>query len=322
MKGLSLVQVEQLKQIGEYLLQVREKQSISLERVAKDTFIPLRLLTALEAGESDRLPEPVYIKGFIRRYADALGLDGTEIADAFDIDPPSAKLGSDAGNGEPAVRESVAAPVSVDPRPMPPQKPSSSRQGKPLTLVYALSGIAALGVVGAIAYGAVNASRSSISQPPATQTSAPVSQNTDTAQDANKDSNPGSPPASDSGSAASPPSENNPTSPEAGNAPSALAPSATGSKTASDAPVQVDISLTDRSWMEVVADGKVKFEGILSKGEQRTWTAQNSLQIRAGNAGAVVASYNQGQSKPLGKLGDVVDASFSREDEKLRSATP
>lgn len=76
-------QAKLLTEIGAYLRQVRQLQELSLETVASITKIPVRTLQAIEAGNLEQLPEPVYIQGFIRRYADAIGVDGTEIANAF-----------------------------------------------------------------------------------------------------------------------------------------------------------------------------------------------------------------------------------------------
>jgi cytoskeletal protein RodZ len=78
-------QVERLKQIGDYLRQVREEGFLSLEEMAGRTLIQPRLLRAIETGTLHQLPEPVYIQGFIRRYAEALGLDGTQFAEAFPV---------------------------------------------------------------------------------------------------------------------------------------------------------------------------------------------------------------------------------------------
>ncbi len=278
MKGLSAIQVEQLQQIGDYLRQVREAQSVSLEKVAKDTFIPLRLLNALEVGEVERLPEPIYIKGFIRRYADVLELDGAEIADAFDANAP--------------VANPVPAPAPSAPAIAPSSVPMSERQasdpvrtGSLSGWSYLVAGIAVLGGLGTLAWGLKQAFQ------PRPVTVATPSQ-----------------PATSSAATAVP----------ANPASTALASPLT-TQPAANAPVQVEISLLDQSWMEVVTDGKVAFAGTLNKGTQRTWTAQNTLLIRAGNAGAVVASYNQGQAKPLGRLGDVVDANFSRDPNAARS---
>jgi cytoskeletal protein RodZ len=44
-----------------------------------------RLLRAIEDGNLKQLPEPVYIRGFLKRYASTLGLDGDTVAQAFPI---------------------------------------------------------------------------------------------------------------------------------------------------------------------------------------------------------------------------------------------
>jgi cytoskeletal protein RodZ len=297
MKGLSAIQVEQLRQIGDYLRQVRETQSVSLEKVAKDTFIPLRLLNALETGEVERLPEPVYIKGFIRRYADVLELDGAEIADAFETQESVA-------NPAPAVSQPAIA-VAETPRS---ERQTSNTKASFPGLPYILAGVAAVGVLGAIAWGLKQAF----------QPSAPtVASASSTASSLSA-----SPSSTQATAPPSAPTTSGSPSPSAATSSTATNPSTTPTSSSPNAPVQVNVSLVDRSWMEVVADGKVKFEGILAKGEQRTWTAQNTLMIRAGNAGAVVASLNQGQAKPLGKLGDVVDANFSRNANASAATTP
>jgi cytoskeletal protein RodZ len=79
-------QAELLAAIGAYLRDLRLDQDLSLEDVESITKIPVRTLTAIEQGQIDRLPEPVYVQGFIRRYADAIGVDGNEFANAFPTD--------------------------------------------------------------------------------------------------------------------------------------------------------------------------------------------------------------------------------------------
>jgi len=76
-------QVEKLKELGSRLRHFRTEQSLPIEEVAARTRIQARLLNAIEEGRLDQLPEPVYIKGFIKCFADALGLNGVEFASAF-----------------------------------------------------------------------------------------------------------------------------------------------------------------------------------------------------------------------------------------------
>lgn len=84
---LETLQQERLNQIGAALQEAREEVHLSLDDVADKTLIQPRLLRAIESGKRDQLPEPVYIQGFIKRYADVLGLDGNQFAQAFPIAP-------------------------------------------------------------------------------------------------------------------------------------------------------------------------------------------------------------------------------------------
>lgn len=81
---------ERLAQLGAHLRQVRQQHGLTLEQVAAQILIQPSLLHALEEGDLNALPEPVYIRGLLRRVADTLGLNGSEFAQAFPI--PSASL--------------------------------------------------------------------------------------------------------------------------------------------------------------------------------------------------------------------------------------
>jgi hypothetical protein len=74
--------------------------------------------------------------------------------------------------------------------------------------------------------------------------------------------------------------------------------------------VMVDITVQDQCWVRVIIDGKTEFEGVLKKGEQRKWTAEEKLTIRAGNAGGLLVGFNEEKAKTLGKLGQVAEITF------------
>ncbi len=64
-----------LRAIGQEIKQHRTTQAITLEKLHHLTLVPMYHLKALEAGQIDKLPEVVYLRGFIQRIADALGVD-------------------------------------------------------------------------------------------------------------------------------------------------------------------------------------------------------------------------------------------------------
>ena len=78
--ALPLTPTEIFEQIGSTLRQWREYYQLSIDDVASRTQIQPRLIQAIEAGHIEMLPELVYVKGMVKRYADNLGLDGTEIS--------------------------------------------------------------------------------------------------------------------------------------------------------------------------------------------------------------------------------------------------
>ncbi|MDZ8140772.1 MAG: helix-turn-helix domain-containing protein [Nostoc sp. DedQUE04] len=76
---------EKLAELGAQLWALRQEQGLSLEQVVALTRIPRRLLQAIEEGNLNDLPEPVYIQGLIRQFADALGLNGVEFSGTFPV---------------------------------------------------------------------------------------------------------------------------------------------------------------------------------------------------------------------------------------------
>ncbi|WP_016950689.1 RodZ domain-containing protein [Anabaena sp. PCC 7108] len=78
-------QSEKLQQLGLQLASLRQEQGLSLDELVLLTKIPRRLLQAIETGDLNDLPEPIYVQGLIRQFADALGMKGAEFASTFPI---------------------------------------------------------------------------------------------------------------------------------------------------------------------------------------------------------------------------------------------
>jgi cytoskeleton protein RodZ len=69
-----------MQELGELFKTARQEAGLSLQDVYERTKISLYVLEALEGGDVAGLPHPVYTKGFIRNYADLLGLDQDRVA--------------------------------------------------------------------------------------------------------------------------------------------------------------------------------------------------------------------------------------------------
>ena len=72
--------------IGSQLRAAREAQGLTLEQAFKGTRIKPAFLEAIEANQFDVLPGQVQARGFVRSYANFLGLDGEHLASALDSD--------------------------------------------------------------------------------------------------------------------------------------------------------------------------------------------------------------------------------------------
>jgi cytoskeleton protein RodZ len=71
--------------VGEQLAAERLRQKLDLADIAARTRIPLRHLEAIESGKHDGLPALPYSAGFVKSYANVLGLDGNALSKAFRI---------------------------------------------------------------------------------------------------------------------------------------------------------------------------------------------------------------------------------------------
>ncbi len=98
--------------VGETLRAARERKGVDLYRAERDTKIRLRYIAALEDGDWDELPAPVYTKGFLRNYAIYLGLEPDEILDRWRDEMEQLR---------------TATRVAVAPPPMPLAEPGGRR---------------------------------------------------------------------------------------------------------------------------------------------------------------------------------------------------
>lgn len=68
-----------MKTAGEVLVAQRAKKHISLDKAAQNLHIKKEHLEAIEKGNWSILPEPPFVRGFIRSYAQYLSLDAKHI---------------------------------------------------------------------------------------------------------------------------------------------------------------------------------------------------------------------------------------------------
>jgi len=77
--------------IGDMLREAREKKSLSIDQAQKQTHIHSTVIKALEEGRCDDVLNPTYVKSFLKKYADYLGLDQRKVLDEYRALHPAAQ---------------------------------------------------------------------------------------------------------------------------------------------------------------------------------------------------------------------------------------
>jgi len=91
-----------LEQIGQKLKNARETNGLTLGQIFDRTKIPINHLQSIDNGLVDELPEPVYVAGYIKRYADCVGLNGQSLSDEYRRHSGGSTGNGNKSNGGPA----------------------------------------------------------------------------------------------------------------------------------------------------------------------------------------------------------------------------
>lgn len=259
---------KKLKEIGINLASVRLAKGISLAEVAAKTMISQRLLKAIEAGNLEELPEPVYTQALINKFADAIG--ASELKLDFQ---PTVTVSSNTVSTSSSEKKNTERKPLID----------LQLRSLHLYLLYIfLVGISVKGITALV--------EPPVAIEPVTEKeSAEKDKNLN--QELHQDIVPDSVPVQQSKKPQSTPQ--------------------LVSQPMNTDVVTVGIDLQERCWLKVLVDGKIAFEGTLPKGTQRNWTGKEQVTIRAGNAGGVGITFNNGQRKVLGERGKVEEITYT-----------
>jgi cytoskeleton protein RodZ len=262
-----------LQAIGDVLSKGRQAKGLSLEDVAESTRIPMRYLLAIESGNTAQLPEPVYVRAFIRKFGDLVDLDGQSLVQDL----------------QPALPISIPATTAVVSAAATPMDTKKTLTLRPYQLWFLYGALLLVGV-GGFSYlqrqtGASEPANTVIGASKKTATSTPAVTAVAPAVPVAKASTPGTVILRNNGSAIA-----------------ATLPPGT--------PLQVNMNVQETSWVRVTADGQVAFVGDLLQGTQHSWQAKKLLKVRTGNAGGVVLTLNNQPLGKMGKSGQVVEREF------------
>ena len=244
-----------MQTVGEILRNEREKKGLSLKDIEAATSIRALYINAIEEDNYKIVPGEVYLKGFIRNYANYLGLDGQKMVDIYRQNQSSSNV-------------SVPATPPVSEKPKTTESSPENEPDKPAKSAKWL-GVGFLVLVAAGSFWWYSANKPF--EPGPIQQTTPIQQAT-----------PAPVPPVQPTPKVQPSTDTTPTPP------------------ATTKPLVLTAKFTDECWILVTADGKTAYEGIPKTGESFTWEAQNSITIKAGNAGGVDFVYN---GQPVGKIG-------------------
>ena len=322
-----LLESTQMASLGQWLRQEREARNISLEEIASATKIVSRYLEAVEADRLDMMPGGFFVKGIIRNYARAVGLDPDEVLGRYKaagllsapdrgLNPaprPSAGPGlpielaplivpavvpdlpaEPAGPSEPAPPpvEKAGPSLLIEEAPKPERSPASAKRLR----AWTWRALAVLFVF-AVFYILLSPRHPRPSQPQlrsqhetlASRSALPPAQK----------SQPGSAPASR-------PSERGP-APES-KAAVEPAPKTEAPPAVEDAWTGITIELTFQAdtWIQVYTDGDLKIDGMFPGGATARARADKKVLIRTGNPGGFTFRLNGKPAKPLSRSGQVL----------------
>jgi len=68
---------------GSLLATARKKQNRSVEEIAQELNLSVTQIKTIELDQTEGLPEPTYVRGYIRSYAKLLGLDAEEVLESY-----------------------------------------------------------------------------------------------------------------------------------------------------------------------------------------------------------------------------------------------
>ena len=306
-------------ELGDQLRRARENKSLSLEEIEKATGIRKRFLQAMEEGRFDVLPGPIQLRGFLRNYANYVGLNGDQMLALYERQTLSAQTTAALQSASPArpvaVQPTPPKLQSTPPKPQPTASPSATQAVRPVASTPALKAQSrpiispvsrptpaapsvtrpgwmsqlplwltlevALIAVAVILVICVAFLLVYILVPGLGQSAAPTPRPVVTRTR---------------------PAQPSPSAAPAATPVGTSLPNITTSVrlTTTLGYVQVALAATEHVWVRVTTDGRTAFEGMFKPGDALNWEAKEMIIIESGNGAGLAASFN---GKPVGVLG-------------------
>ena len=261
------------EKIGRVLERARKDRGLSLEEAEKATKIRRRYLEGLEQDDYTMLPDAVYARGFLKTYANFLGLDGAALSQELRT---RRKPRRERGLSYAAPRKSEFERPIISPGGV----PGADKRKVPTATIVAVA-VAALviaALVGALYFVGVRASGAGETGE-TERIAARAEPQPEGAGEGNKAQGDGTK--------------------------DGATDRRTGALT-----VGIEVGETP-AWIRVRSDSETVFEEVAPPGFSRTFEARRVVGIRAGDAGAVSVEVNGQDVGTLGEPGQVLERAYT-----------
>lgn len=282
-----------IEQIGQKLRNARESKGFSLGQIYDRTKIPTNHLESIENGRFDDLPEQVYVVGFIKRYADCVGLNGQNLVDEYrkQVEALNEENNKKGIFGIKTNKSNVAqaaplpqAHIHKATRVAPPAPNFANMVFYPAILIILLSGL-----ISYLFY--YQQQQFAMQQDPSVNALRESASKFNTVSSANQ-------------------------------AQSQSTQTTTPAALPGKGDAQVTLTASQHVWVEVksVGTGESLMTGYLESGDRREFTDAQGLKVRAGN-GASLNVVNNGKNETFGASGQVVDRVFMSSNPQATAST-
>ena len=277
-------------EIGRLLEHKRKERSLTLEEVEQATKIRKRYLTALERDDYAILPDAVYARGFLKTYANYLGLDGEALSRQL---KSSTKTRRERGiNYNPRPQSDFERPL-ITPSGLRGVKKRKVYTSAIMTLLVAVLALAA--VIGALYIVGRGAQVSKEGDSPSGESPPRQEQQNEAGREKAPEAGPAKRDAV--GSKDTVGGEKKP---------------AVAKQSAPPDTLRVLVNVRERpSWILIRTDGTAAYEQVAQPGFSKTFEAEQRLFIKCGDAGAVRVEINGQDAGALGGAGEIVARNYT-----------
>ncbi len=255
------------RSVGFILREARNAKNLSLEQVSKDTKIHIKILKSIEADDLQSLGL-VYLKSFVRIYAEYLGLKKEEVIERLEAvcEPTQNSLRK--------IKIPSATPVqqfripNIDIRKV---------------IIFVVSVSLVIGIVKFVVHRKTKKQVTKVTDSKKAELKRPVLEINEAAVTVKKVVKPVKKTKSE-----------------------VSAKTVSSTVVQETEKIVLTIKAKYKSWLQVKIDGKTVFQGALAKGSAETWSAKENIELSLGDAGAFQLEFNGRLLEKIGRPGQTL----------------